>query len=88
VPLTPLLCFSYSFNNLTPFFAVVHSFRMHITSASLLVALSTAASATPVYLSPPQDIVLPSSDSAKEPLKWLGANSPWFAGELSFLGHT
>lgn len=31
-------------------------------------------------LAPAQDINLPASDSASEPLKWLGANSPYFAG--------
>lgn len=31
-------------------------------------------------LVPEQDIVLPSSGSASDPLKFLGANSPWFAG--------
>lgn len=33
-------------------------------------------------LVPTQDIVLPSSQSATDPLKFLGANSPWFAGEF------
>lgn len=31
-------------------------------------------------LAPAQDINLPPSASASEPLKWLGANSPYFAG--------
>jgi acid phosphatase len=35
-------------------------------------------------LSPEQDINFPASGSASEPLKWLGANSPWFAGMLPF----
>lgn len=33
-------------------------------------------------LVPEQDIVLPASGSASDPLKFLGANSPWFQGEL------
>lgn len=31
-------------------------------------------------LAPIQDINLPASDSASEPLKWLGGNGPYFAG--------
>ncbi|KUI62601.1 Acid phosphatase PHO1 [Cytospora mali] len=31
-------------------------------------------------LAPTNDINLPASETASEPLKWLGANSPWFAG--------
>ncbi|KAH8682989.1 histidine phosphatase superfamily [Tricladium varicosporioides] len=57
--------------------AAVLSFKMNLASATVLLALATA---NPVYLAPEQDIFLPSSDSASEPLKWLGANSPWFAG--------
>lgn len=41
--------------------------------------LATSASAQ-VFLSPADDILLPPSKTAKEPLKWLGGNSPYFAG--------
>jgi acid phosphatase len=46
----------------------------------LLGALLPGVIAGPVYLSPVQDIILPSSESATSPLTNLGANSPWFAG--------
>lgn len=63
--------------------AAVPSFKMNLASATVLLALGNSFSAaTPVYLAPEQDIFLPASDSASEPLKWLGANSPWFAGML------
>lgn len=42
-----------------------------------LVGSATAAQ----MLSPIQDINLPASESASEPLQWLGANSPYFAGK-------
>jgi len=52
-----------------------------IASASLLLAnLATSQ----VYLSPDQDINLPSSNSATNPLTKLGANSPYFAGMCTF----
>jgi acid phosphatase len=35
------------------------------------------------FLAPTQDINLPASETATNPLEWLGANSPWFAGELT-----
>jgi len=38
-----------------------------------------------IFLAPPNDILLPASDSAKEPLQWLAANSPYFAGESASL---
>jgi hypothetical protein len=44
------------------------------------IALSGVASAAPQFLAPENTINLPASESASEPLKWLGANSPWFAG--------
>lgn len=54
------------------------------TAAILVLALSAsgAVAATGTPLNPVQDIVSPSSSSAKAPLEWLGANGPWFAGEL------
>lgn len=38
-------------------------------------------------LNPAQDILLPASESATNPLEWLGANSPWFAGMSISLSH-
>jgi len=48
-----------------------------IASAGLLLANSVTGQ---IYLSPSQDINLPSSNSATNPLTKLGANSPYFAG--------
>lgn len=45
---------------------------------SLAVFLTTASAQ--VFLSAPDDILLPSSNTATEPLKWLGGNGPYFAG--------
>ncbi|KAK7954041.1 histidine acid phosphatase [Apiospora saccharicola] len=44
-----------------------------------LAAVGVSAAGQP--LSPAQDINLPVGANAAEPLKWLGANGPWFAGE-------
>ncbi|KAK7741055.1 hypothetical protein SLS53_005120 [Cytospora paraplurivora] len=33
-----------------------------------------------LLLAPTNDINLPANETASEPLRWLGANSPWFAG--------
>lgn len=51
-------------------------------------ALAVVGSASAAQmLAPTNDINFPASETASEPLKWLGANSPWFAGEncLSFV---
>ncbi|KAH9221119.1 histidine phosphatase superfamily [Leptodontidium sp. 2 PMI_412] len=45
-----------------------------------VLALATTTVQAQVFLAPPNDILLPASDSAKEPLQWLAANSPYFAG--------
>jgi hypothetical protein len=50
-------------------------------SISLVCAVASASVQAMTYLSPAQDIVLPASGSASNPLEWLGANSPYFAGE-------
>ena len=51
---------------------------------SLTASLALAGTATALqYLAPVQDINLPSSESAKEPLQWLGANGPYHAGRQS-----
>lgn len=51
-------------------------------SLSILASVATVGSATAAQLlAPANDINLPASESASEPLKSLGANSPYFAGE-------
>ncbi|KAH6652199.1 histidine acid phosphatase [Truncatella angustata] len=52
-------------------------------ASQLLVGLSLAAvgvSAVGQILAPTQDINFPASETATDPLKWLGANGPWYAG--------
>ncbi|KAK8066297.1 hypothetical protein PG997_013044 [Apiospora hydei] len=52
--------------------------------SSLIISVSLAAagaSAAGQPLAPIQDINLPAGANAAEPLKWLGANGPWFAGD-------
>ena len=51
--------------------------------ASVVAALAAVGDAT-TYLSPAQDVLLPASGSVTNPLEWLGANGPYYAGE-SFL---
>jgi hypothetical protein len=53
--------------------------KMNLASAIAILALSTGVVGEK-YLSPEQDIVLPDSSSAANPMVWLGANSPWYAG--------
>jgi len=53
-----------------------------LASAIVILTQLTGVQAT-TFLSPEQDIVLPASGSASEPLEWLGANSPYFAGGCS-----
>jgi hypothetical protein len=50
-------------------------------SIGLVCAVASMSVQGTTYLSPAQDIVLPASGSASNPLEWLGANSPYFAGE-------
>lgn len=52
-----------------------------LASAAVLLAQLSGVKGT-TFLSPEQDIVLPASGSAAEPLQWEGANSPYFAGEF------
>jgi hypothetical protein len=52
-----------------------------LASVTLLLAQLNAVQAT-TFLSPEQDIVLPASDLASEPLEWAGANSPYFSGNF------
>ncbi|KAI2623367.1 phosphoglycerate mutase-like protein [Hypoxylon sp. NC1633] len=58
---------------------------MHLSPA-IVVSLASGAvhAAVPQYLAPPQDIIFPSSESATNPLQWLGANGPWYAGPNVF----
>lgn len=52
-------------------------------ASSLLVGVSLAVagvSAAGQILAPTQDINFPVSETATDPLKWLGANGPWYAG--------
>ena len=58
-----------------------HSTGAMSIARSLTASLALAGTATALqYLAPVQDINLPSSESAKEPLQWLGANGPYHAG--------
>ncbi len=66
--------------------AVFRSLGLASAAALLAVQLSGVEGTT--FLAPEQNIVLPSSDSASNPLEWLGANSPFFAGELFSLADT
>lgn len=51
------------------------------SSSSLVGSVALVGSAMAAQmLAPTQDINLPASDSASEPLQWLGGNSPYFAG--------
>ena len=50
--------------------------------ASAVAVLAAVGDAT-TFLSPAQDIVLPASGSASNPLEWLGANGPYYAGVSS-----
>lgn len=45
-----------------------------------VIASAISICSATTYLSPDQDIVLPSTSSASNPLTLLGANSPYFAG--------
>jgi acid phosphatase len=54
-----------------------------LTSATVILAQLNSVRAT-TFLSPEQDILLPASSSASEPLEWAGANSPYFAGEMPY----
>jgi hypothetical protein len=54
-------------------------------SISLVCAVASMGVQATTYLSPAQDIILPESGSASNPLEWLGANSPYFAGESVLL---
>lgn len=55
---------------------------MPASSAAKVAAMALVGSVSAAQmLAPTNDINLPASETASEPLKWLGANSPWFAGE-------
>lgn len=56
-------------------------------TVGVVMLLGSAGVSGQTFLAPEQDIVLPASSSATEPLEWLGANSPYFDGGffLSFV---
>lgn len=51
--------------------------------SAVVAATSLLGSVLGQSLVPEQDIVLPASGSASNPLKFLGANSPYFTGKLN-----
>ena len=53
---------------------------MPVSHAVASLALLGPAIVGAQFLAPSQDINLPSSGSATNPLEWLGANGPYFAG--------
>ncbi|KAI1762994.1 phosphoglycerate mutase-like protein [Hypoxylon sp. FL1150] len=58
---------------------------MHISCVGVIaLAGRVTHAALPQYLAPLQDIDFPSSESATNPLQWLGANGPWYAGPNVF----
>ncbi|RYP12410.1 hypothetical protein DL767_011321 [Monosporascus sp. MG133] len=58
---------------------------MCIQNSLSISLLAVGVSATALqYLAPLQNINFPSSKSAADPLKWLGANGPWYAGPNVF----
>lgn len=50
-------------------------------TSSLVASVALAGAATAQLLAPANDIYLPASESAEQPLQWLGGNSPYFAGK-------
>ncbi|KAI0840293.1 phosphoglycerate mutase-like protein [Hypoxylon sp. FL0890] len=58
---------------------------MYISQVIVIALVGRGIRATePQYLAPRQDIHFPSSESATNPLQWLGANGPWYAGPNIF----
>ncbi|KAI1391245.1 phosphoglycerate mutase-like protein [Hypoxylon trugodes] len=58
---------------------------MHTLQAIIISLANTGIYvAAQQYLAPLQDIDFPSSESARNPLQWLGANGPWYAGPNVF----
>ncbi|KAL7625643.1 hypothetical protein AAE478_004863 [Parahypoxylon ruwenzoriense] len=58
---------------------------MYISQLAIVSLASRGVSAVGSrYLAPLQDINFPSSESATNPLQWLGANGPWYAGPNIF----
>lgn len=51
-----------------------------LSSLPLFAIVLTSTVNGQIYLSPDNDINLPASNSATNPLTWLGANGPYFAG--------
>lgn len=53
---------------------------MAILRSLPVAALLASSVSAQVYLSPDDSILLPSSNTASNPLTWLGGNGPYFAG--------
>ncbi|PSR83363.1 histidine acid phosphatase [Coniella lustricola] len=53
-------------------------------TSSLVASVALASTVTAQLLAPANDIYLPASESAEQPLQWLGGNSPYFAGPNVF----
>lgn len=51
-----------------------------VKTLPLAAAFFASSVAGQIFLSPDQDIVFPASDSASNPLIWLGGNGPYSAG--------
>jgi len=55
--------------------------RASLLLGGVVGSVNAAASAGSIALSPEQDILLPDGEGGvSDPLVWLGANSPYFAG--------
>lgn len=57
-------------------------------ATAIILALIMGSAAATQLLAPTDDLNLPASETASDPLKWLGANSPWFAGKKQQLIET
>jgi hypothetical protein len=96
LPGNGLISWHWEFNliflrNPSQVFSILVGFACVVLRLLVMVVFSRIASAVAIlsaiaqaqtYLSPAQDILLPASGSAENPLEWLGANGPNFAGEL------
>ncbi|KAI1663082.1 phosphoglycerate mutase-like protein [Daldinia decipiens] len=56
---------------------------MHVSQVIIVSLVYRVCNAKTQYLAPVQDINFPRSESATNPLQWLGANGPWYAGKVS-----
>ncbi len=74
------LQFLFFFPHKSPFIKMPSSF----TITAVIIAMAGASSASPRYLAPEQDIKFWNGENAANPLRWLGANGPWSAGDNVF----